>query len=268
MNIILALDADNTLWDTNEVFLTAQLSLLNSLTTAGRSIGGDQVKVLRETDMAIARNIGNFEYDSSLLVRALISVTAGDSTDEAARRVVDESQTDPVGPITESVAEMTSRFQQIISNQVPELLTGASELINWLESCVRDGTAIGYLVSEGNSDRVSGILIEHFGPESVKFLVPRIVPSKGVGDYLRVDSDGKKRLRDPSAALVAIGDSMCRDILPAQKAGAITIYRPAGFHGSEISDDSNLRPDHIIESLEEAIPILNSIMQRDSVTKL
>ena len=30
--------------------------------------------------------------------------------------------------------------------------------------------------------------------------------------------------------------------MPAKKIGAVTIYKPAGLHGSEISDDSELMP--------------------------
>ena len=258
--MVLALDGDNTLWDTNGVYLTAQQDLLDKLEVTGHPVVGDRLEILRKTDMAIARQIGLFEYDSVFLVRALIRVSNGEPIDRAARFAVAHTPDELERVERESMDEMASKFRATISDQIPKLLPGALELLSWLEMNYQQSRVIGYLVSEGNFNRVNSTLVHYVGPAALDFLIPYVVPVKSNIDFEQVVSDGRKKLGDANAVYAAIGDSLRRDIVPANEAGAITIYKPSGFHGSESTETGTPPPDHVIETLDAAVQILDSII--------
>ena len=72
MNAVIVFDADNTLWDTNAVFRTAQLELLRVFEKHGLVTSAEEeLSTLRQIDQQLMSSLGNFEYDFVNLSRAL-----------------------------------------------------------------------------------------------------------------------------------------------------------------------------------------------------
>lgn len=89
--VILAIDGDNTLWDTNSVFQDAQRWLISSLCRARP--GGSptlSLELLRRVDDLLILHIGRQEYNFQLLVLALISLRKGMTEKEAASAAMRE----------------------------------------------------------------------------------------------------------------------------------------------------------------------------------
>jgi FMN phosphatase YigB (HAD superfamily) len=73
MKAVLIFDADNTLWDTDSVFRSAQLSLLRTLQKFHLlSDPEEHLSTLRTIDRELFEQMGRFEYDFKVLSIALI----------------------------------------------------------------------------------------------------------------------------------------------------------------------------------------------------
>jgi len=73
LRAVLIFDADNTLWDTDGVFRSAQLKLLQVLSEAGfLSDPEAQIEMLRAIDRELIDRLGHAEYDFALLALAMM----------------------------------------------------------------------------------------------------------------------------------------------------------------------------------------------------
>jgi putative hydrolase of the HAD superfamily len=65
---------------------------------------------------------------------------------------------------------------------------------------------------------------------------------------------------EPAAAsepdVVVIGDSLKRDVRPANAVGCTTVYCPGDFKGHEPPDSPGEPPEHTVSSLDEALDVL------------
>src|SRR5271166_6606545 len=87
-NLVVFVDADNTLWDTDGVYATAQLNLLAAVETVtwSRSSAGDRLAQVREVDQALAeRHHRGLRYPTRLLAIAVARVLAGEDMEAAAK---------------------------------------------------------------------------------------------------------------------------------------------------------------------------------------
>jgi putative hydrolase of the HAD superfamily len=72
MHFVLIFDADNTLWDTNAVFHSAQVAMLETFETVDiLSNARSQVERLRAIDRILIQRLERHEYDFRILATAL-----------------------------------------------------------------------------------------------------------------------------------------------------------------------------------------------------
>src|SRR4051794_25138629 len=73
MRAVIVFDADNTLWDTDGVFRSAQIAMLQTLGKAGLPVSPEShFGTLRAVDQEIMSSVTQAEYDFRLLAFALI----------------------------------------------------------------------------------------------------------------------------------------------------------------------------------------------------
>lgn len=118
-------DADNTLWDTNAVYASAQLNLLAAVEREIQSppFEGDRLAFVRLVDQGIAgRHHSRLRYPPSLLVEGVAAALRGATTNLAVRAALAGI---PVLP-----GEVSDRIQQNYSRDLsadPALRPGVSE---------------------------------------------------------------------------------------------------------------------------------------------
>jgi FMN phosphatase YigB (HAD superfamily) len=151
-----------------------------------------------------------------------------------------------------------------LDTAIPGLLPYARTLLEWLAASRADSTTriVSFLLSEGNPQRVQRI-IRHYEPNSTgRFFDDVIlVPDKDAATFSRIAGRGGNLVGSNDPIVVVIGDSLKRDIGPGNRIGAITIYKPAGFHGNESVRNAELRPDYEVADLDEARRVLVDLAQ-------
>lgn len=229
---VLITDADNTLWDTNQVFAEAQLQLLSAVERyAGRvSQKADRLALVRRHDQALARrDHRGLKYDPVLLVREVWRVVAGDS----------------VPPIDDKIAnEIASEFMDNLRIR-PRLRQGVCEAI----AVMSENDVRIWVVSEGSRERV----LEALAAYDIERTVSRLlIAEKTTSLYNRL-----RKLVPSTSKVVAVGDQLDRDIEPAKNAGLQTAYFPGGFT-PVWTDESKLKyADAVIDDYRQLLPMLS-----------
>lgn len=261
MCIVLLLDADNTLWDTNAVFAKAQYAGIDILEQHGVSLSYSGLQRLREVDSYLIDELGTFEYDFDHLMQALILWVKGYEP-----RVAAQSISHGEAILTEketSVARYAAdALRTTLSNDIPPLLPGASSLLAWLSTqrSQPDRKIASFLVSEGDEGRLLRTVAHHGLDDGGDYFDGvRVVPSKTDESFRKIAAEGRALLRDDNARVICIGDSLRRDIAPANAIGAITIYKPAGFMGHESPGGPDDTPTHTVQSLADALTLVKSM---------
>lgn len=237
-------DADNTLWDTDQVFATAQLEMLAQTETAvgGSATAVDRLAFARTIDQAIAaRHHAGLRYPPRLLARALAFALEGQNGEAAARSASSGHERSPLEPDTEIAIEQS--FFGNLKRQ-PNLRPGVRQGLLMLE---RAGAAT-LIVSESSRQKVEATaealgLAGHF---------KRVIEGPKRPDLYR----RALRLTGSPEVAYMIGDQLDRDIAPAKEAGLITIYFPGGFVPKWTPDEAKVKPDFRIGDFEEAATIV------------
>lgn len=273
--LILVIDGDNTLWDTNEVFEKAQRWLLRSLHRAGpRDSTTLSFKLLRRVDDLLIQHTGRQEYDFQLLVLALISLQKSMTETEAASAAMREIQESPNG-IDAKLAAKISRAFYLRLQTIPPLLPSVRrslEELSRLKTCNRGRLAL-ILLSEGNEVRIRSILKSHFSRKTI-FDVFHIVERKSEDALLDAQVRGSRVLESESGCsqiqtqLVVVGDNIASDIVPGNSIGAITIYIAGGYRGAEVATDNRERPKMILKSFCQLPKLVEHILINTSRTNL
>jgi putative hydrolase of the HAD superfamily len=261
---ILIFDGDNTLWDTNAVFRNAQFALLQSLADSGIPVQPDEgFETLRRIDKTLIRVIGNFEYDFSLLVKALVhyyrdSYAVEQAVDKAVASTIDELDV-PKDLVTDALDAFHRSLREI-----PPLFPETESVLTLIRdhACL-EGSVITVLFSEGNIQRLKRIF-DRYGIEARYFFDEIVVGPKSKEGFEHARQAGVGHIRDRADCkrdvCVVIGDSLHRDVKYGNQAGCITIYKPAGFMGNEIPDALDEHPDYTIRSLDKLPGILSEIV--------
>jgi len=215
-SIVLA-DADNTLWDTDDVFSCAQLKLLSSVESAtGKSfVGNNRLEFVREYDQAIAsRHHLHLRYPPPMLIRALVIGLSSIPADEAAETVIRGREL-PYQINSSEIDSIASEFVISLSKK-PELLPGVREGLE----LAHDQGLVTYVVTEGHVDKQRK-LIEFHGLDKLV---------RGVSEVTKTESQfSRLKKRFSPANIYVVGDQEDRDIIPAKKVGCITILIPSRF---------------------------------------
>lgn len=238
--IVLA-DADNTLWDTDAIFASAQVSLLTSVENAtGKCFSGnDRLSFVREYDQAIAaRHHLHFRYPRGMLARALRAGLECIPPSKAADDIVRGRSLGVELPF-EVLDSLVVEFDHALRAE-PILLPGVRE---GLEDAKEKGLAT-YVLTEGHVRRQNE-LVDHL---ALRELVNGVLEvTKNERQFIRL------KTRFSPASIYVIGDQIDRDIAPALAAGCAAILVPSRFRPRSKDGNYAANPSHIASDFAHAI---------------
>jgi putative hydrolase of the HAD superfamily len=237
-------DADNTLWDTNKVYADAQLSMLHSVETAtGKNVTTtDRLKYLREFDQDIAlHHHAGLRYPPAILATALALALNGAPRNVAVTSTLKQGQSILTDFPASTIENKFLEDLQVFAELRPGVLIG-------LEKLYKSDEPIA-LVTEGHKERC----IEHLKHHHIRQFFSRIIESKKNADlYHRLGNLEGARQNIP----VMIGDQLDRDIVPAAKAGFLTIYFPGHFIPKWTPNEITNKPSYKVKSFDDAAKII------------
>lgn len=237
MTIWVYTDADNTLWDTDGLYVDAQLSLLSAAELIAKHAGPatGRLEFVRQYDQAIAaRHHAHLRYPPALLLRAIVDGLKGVPSEQAASHVVRYGHAP-----TERETVALQSFGEVLSG-LPPLLP---DVIQGLELAKRSGFPV-YVVTEGPGE----LLQARLSLNNIDRLVTGTVPaSKTTELYERLIKRAAPRMP------VMIGDQPDRDIRPAKQAGMKTVLIPGRFQPAWASTADAAMADIVVETYLQAI---------------
>ena len=237
---LLIFDGDNTLWDTNAVFLNAQIAMLRPFTRYRPSlVPHDEIGTLREVDRAFHTILGQFEYDFRLLAIALYHIYAsGVDIHDAAQIAISGTP-----PDNRTTVEEAFQYYTLELAKIPEMLPETESVLSELCGARSGGNDLTLaLFSEGNEVRLNKILEAHNLLKRKMFdLVYIGAKSKAAFASLK-DAVEQKAGDTRLASTVVIGDALRREIRIGNRIGATTVYIPAGFMGIEQPTSADEEP--------------------------
>lgn len=244
------IDADNTLWDTNKVFVGAQIKLISALQEDGCGFNTDTaLQAMRAVDFQIAIALDDFEYDFSRLAYALLLIDQGLPEDEVVRLA---AAAEPLAAERETARRAADSFYEHLNTNCPPLGHGVKETL----AAIRDRGNTLVLHSEGLRDRVLRTLATY----SLEPLFDSLaLERKSRESFQRARQAGEDLYRtatgqNPDRCIV-VGDSPKRDIRFGNLIGAITVFKPGGWLGIELPDDPLLTPHYTIQSFSELLEL-------------
>ena len=232
-------DADNTLWDTDGVFATAQLNLLEGVERAIGEVSGqsDRLAFVRIVDQCIAeRHHAGLRYPPRLLIDGLTAALRGEDLARASRLA------------------LTGSLKVRLSDELSGNIEQAYFADLGQQPALRPGVEIGLRALE---EAGCTVLIVS---ESAREKVERTAERLGLkGHFTRIIEGAKRpdlyarvlRLTNAPSPAFMVGDQLDRDIVPAKAAGLATIYFPGGFQPRWSPAVEKVGPDHIIASFAE-----------------
>jgi putative hydrolase of the HAD superfamily len=258
MAAVIIFDADNTVWDTDTVFRAAQLAMLTTLGEAGYVPDPEsQVEMLRVLDRELVEQLGVAEYDFRLLAGAIARFYALQlsATEAVGLSLTDEADSDPT--LANLIGSAHSAFEVELT-QIPPLYPHTELLLAEIQKAIDTGLQMAtVLYSEGNETRLERILSAHKFRERA-FFTEIILEPKSTEGFLRAQALGRARLGQgiDHVDTLVIGDSLRRDIAPANRIGCITVYKPSKFKGVEIPRIPEEQPMFTISDLGEFPSVL------------
>jgi putative hydrolase of the HAD superfamily len=235
-------DADNTLWDTNDVYARAQLAMLYDVEELTCKVvhadSHEALAFVRNIDQKIAKeHAEHLRYPPALLAKAIALALRGIDAANAATEVL---QIEDIEPTFSSVA---LRFIERLK-EVPRLREGVRK---GLTEAARIG-AQAIVLTEGARDKCLHALNWH----GLEGAVKDVISLAKTTDAFSAIAEQKGAVRP-----IMIGDQLDRDILFSAQAGFETFYFPSEFIPSWL-DSIVVLPDHQISSFEEVIPFLDA----------
>ncbi|MGC3524725.1 HAD family hydrolase [Pseudomonas aeruginosa] len=215
MKILWVSDADNTLWDTDQIYINAQLKLLAIIeeSLGIQAVTSSKLQYIREIDQKIStlHHLG-LRYPTEILISALSRRLQGASTTIAVKTSLLEGMREQ-DPFSMDAAK---EFRDQI-NKTPPLREGVLDGLKELQ----ENQAIVIIATEGSLDRIKRHLSDH----KISHLITLCLEgSKTKSLYQRIAK------LHPDRHAWSIGDQLTRDIQPAAEAGFRTLYFPGGFH--------------------------------------
>lgn len=213
---VILTDADNTLWDTDAVFINAQLGLLADIehATSKTCTEEDRLAFVRRYDQAIAAiHHAHLKYPPILLVLALEIALSGIDATTAAAAVIGGRT---ASGLAQSRAEAAVKNYLDILGSMPNLLPTVMDGLERL----RNAGLHPYILTEGRIEKQKKLLDHHALTE---FFVGVFELAKNQAQFERL------RQRFAFAEVITIGDQLDRDILPAKAAGCTTVLVPGRF---------------------------------------
>jgi FMN phosphatase YigB (HAD superfamily) len=254
--VILIVDGDNTLWDTNVIFENAQLNMLRNLNKENLNIDPEtEISRLREFDDVLVRHYNKHEYDFSVLALSLYSFYKGLERDEAIRRACEAFEKKLDIERMDFAIKCGNKFKEEL-RKFPPLFKDAKETLETL----KQHDCVIILSSEGDKERVRRIL-RYYSMES--YFDHVLNGRKSVEQFKEARKIGiqiwrMKHLEDKKIPkIMVVGDLLDRDIQFGNLIGAITVYKPGGYKGHQTPRNENEKPNYQIKEMHEVIDILS-----------
>lgn len=214
---IILTDADNTLWDTDAVFINAQIELLSVVeaATSTRCREDDKLAFVRRYDQALAAlHHAHLRYPPSMLVLALVLGLNGTDSTAAAESVIRGRI--PISTLSHSIVDVGAQKYLEMLSKMPELLPTVTEGI--MEA--HNANIAVYVLTEGKIEKQKKILSHH---SLAAFVAGVFEVTKSQTQFERL------RQRFAPAEVVIIGDQPDRDVAPARAAGCTSVLVPSRF---------------------------------------
>jgi len=238
-------DADNTLWDTNAVYATAQLHLLARIEGYVGTVAkaSDRLGFVRAVDQCLAeKHHRQLRYPVRLLIRALEHALSGLSPERAARLAWSRAS-DQGGLTALEMAQLESEFSSGLS-VTPRARRGVRRGL----SALRQRNCRVVVLTEGSLARVKA----NAAALAIDPYLERVVEVKKEQTTLvRIH-----RALGAPENVIMVGDQLERDIRPAQLAGFTTVYFPGMFRPRWERTTDDITPDFVIHSFTEVSTIV------------
>ncbi|HSE15777.1 MAG TPA: hypothetical protein VLB46_01920 [Pyrinomonadaceae bacterium] len=252
-------DADNILWDTDAVFRRAQLGLLQVFVKEGVIRHAEpELMNLRLMDKMLAKLYGKFEYDLTSLPIALYrQYHSRESLIEAAQWTIQHNN---------STTDLIKRACEVFTKNLedtPPLFEDAKELLHSLQAFRLAGyPIITIMFSEGEITRLSRTIEAH-NLRRLRLFDEIVLRPKSIECFQNVRRLALRHLpvdtNNPNSLLVMIGDSLKRDVMFANLAGFVTVYKPSNFLGQETPCTREEEPNFQINSLLALPQVLDEL---------
>jgi putative hydrolase of the HAD superfamily len=243
---VIFVDADNTLWDTNQVYADAQLALLTDVESASalNLEADDRLAWLRQIDQALAeRHHAGLRYPPRLLAKATALALKGEHIPVAVRLAwsggKEGFQTDE-----DTARQIESRFLDRLK-ELPSLREGVAQGLKVLHEA---GCRI-IVLTEGGRNKVLSLLAHY----QLASMVTRVIEAR---KQRRLFERVVAALPTRSLKAFMIGDQLDRDIAPAKAAGLTTIFFPGGFQPKWQPAEADIQPDFTIQNFNQAAAII------------
>lgn len=242
--VLVFVDADNTLWDTDQIFADAQIGLLvDAERMVGiRALTDDRLAFVRLIDQEIAqRHHAGLRYPPRILAKAVAMVLGGTPAIAAARAARLGTHDGPLGDAELAVIER-GYLERL--RHVPSLRPGVLDGMTALRAA---GCEL-LIISESAQTKVEATAVTL----GLTGLFSRVIEGlKRPELYTRI----LRLLGSPGRAFM-VGDQLDRDIAPAKAAGLSTIYFPGRFTPSWAPDESLVAPDYRVGNFGEVVGIV------------
>lgn len=265
----IVVDADNTLWDTNSVFGAARQRMVSVLATdQAVSEPGGPKNEYRDVVRQLARRLSLItgQNDLALLARGMALFLSADAPDRdvgriewAARRA--EAGASPKDGAQEARIEAAAEAFREALRTAPPLLDGAEALLRAIRGwrATRPDHRQSVLFSEGDPDRLQ-FAFEAYDIGTGRHFDDIVLREKTQNAFAEVRESIERALGTASVSsqvdIAVLGDSLKRDIRPANAMGCTTVYCPGDFKGHETPDAPVEAPDHTVPTLNDALDIL------------
>lgn len=242
LRAFIAIDADNTLWDTNAVYATAQLALLSEIEDLmGATAPGDRLAFLRGVDQDLAlRHPERLRYPVRLLAQSLARALEARDASDAAQDII---QGHPTILDDETATDLERSFIAALKAP-PQLRPGVIEGLKSLAQI--DARMVVF--TEGRFERVQRH-VSDFGLTHYFEKLLEVIKNERTFTALRND-------HQEAEVFFAIGDQLDSDIRPAKAAGFETIYFPGDFLPKWSPEAVAVGPHHQVSDFAEAARII------------
>lgn len=243
---LIVFDGDNTLWDTNEVFLNAQLEFIDCLSENGIQVGHSEgIIKLREIDQGLIGLLGRAEYDFVYLWRALVN--------HYEHGKMNISQDELQVPLKGEDIPV-QRFLQRLTD-MPQLLPEAKDTVRALNASLRlQGHCLIGIFSEGKLSRLRRVFEHHSDLITLMDFVA--VGAKTPENYLAIVNDAGMQ----HSSKMMVGDSIRKDIEPAHLAGYTTVFIPSRYVEQNAGVEASVRADFTLGALQDLPPLFHSLL--------
>jgi len=257
---LLITDADNTLWDTDQIYAKAQLKLLSDLEAVIGVMAkeDDRLEVVRRVDQAIAaQHPMRLNYPAEVLVDALTACLVGTEVHAAVDTVL-RADSVATGLCLSSAQRqlLAATFLAQIREQKPLLRSGVRETL-WK---LKELAIPVVILSEGVEDRVLSIVRFHALESAISHMV---FQRKTAETYKAIAVDSQVEL----SSVFVVGDQIDCDVAVPRSIGCHTIFFPCGFKPFWTATH-DVEPDFKISDYRQVFEILLEQRPTEAVPSL